>query len=101
MFIVPGQADETVVLHLGYGRTKAGRVGTGTGFNAYALRTSDAPSGGPGLELAKTDATYSLASTQMHRYVEGRDLVRVATPGRVHQGPRLRARSTRSTPSSR
>jgi MoCo/4Fe-4S cofactor protein with predicted Tat translocation signal len=92
VFIVPGQADETVVLHLGYGRTKVGRVGSGTGFNAYVLRTSDAPSGGPGLELTKTDATYTLASTQMHRYLEGRDHVRVATladfiknPGFVHE----------------
>jgi MoCo/4Fe-4S cofactor protein with predicted Tat translocation signal len=92
VFIVPGQADDTVVLHLGYGRTKTGRVGTGTGFNAYVLRTSDAPSGGPGLELTKTSSTYSLASTQMHRYVEGRNLIRVATlaefiknPGFVHE----------------
>jgi molybdopterin-containing oxidoreductase family iron-sulfur binding subunit len=79
VFIVPGQADETVVFHLGYGRPKTGRVGTGTGFNAYALRTSDAPAGGPGLELSKTGATYVLASTQMHRYLEGRDHIRVAT----------------------
>ncbi len=92
-FIVPGQADDTVVLHLGYGRTKVGRVGAGTGFNAYALRTSDAPSGGPGLELTKTDATYALASTQLQRYIEGRNLVRVASladfikdPGFVHKG---------------
>ena len=92
VFIVPGQADETVVLHLGYGRTRAGRVGNGTGFNAYALRTSDAPSGGPGLEVVATDGTYALASTQMHRYLEGRDHVRVATladfiknPGFVHE----------------
>ena len=92
-FIVPGQADETVVFHLGYGRTRAGRVGTGTGFNAYALRTSDAPSGGPGLEITPTDATYALASTQMHRYLEGRDHIRVATladfikdPAFVHKG---------------
>ena len=92
VFIVPGQADDTVVLHLGYGRTKTGRVGSGTGFNAYALRTSDAPAGGPGLELTKTGDTYALASTQNHRYIEGRDLVRVATladfikdPGFVHK----------------
>jgi MoCo/4Fe-4S cofactor protein with predicted Tat translocation signal len=78
-FIVPGQADETVVLHLGYGRSKAGRVGTGIGVNAYALRTSDAPSGGPGLEVKVTGGNYPLASTQMHRYLEGRNHVRVAT----------------------
>ncbi|HVQ27626.1 MAG TPA: hypothetical protein VMV01_20715, partial [Planctomycetota bacterium] len=31
---VPGLADGTLVLYLGYGRTKAGRVGTGVGFDA-------------------------------------------------------------------
>jgi molybdopterin-containing oxidoreductase family iron-sulfur binding subunit len=79
VYIVPGQAEGTVVLHLGYGRSMAGRVGTGIGFNAYALRTSDAPWGGPGAALKVTDATYPLASTQMHRYIEGRDLYRFAT----------------------
>ena len=33
---------------LGYGRTRAGRVGNGVGFNAYALRTSAAPWFGDG-----------------------------------------------------
>jgi MoCo/4Fe-4S cofactor protein with predicted Tat translocation signal len=79
VYIVPGQAEGTVVLHLGYGRSMAGRVGSGVGFNAYALRTSDAPWGGPGAKIKVTDATFPLASTQMHRYVEGRDLIRYAT----------------------
>ncbi len=79
VFLVPGQADDTVVVHLGYGRSKTGNVGTGTGFNANAIRTSDAPWGGPGAEIAMTGATYSLASTQPWRNVEGRNLVRVAT----------------------
>ena len=46
---LPGHADGVVTVHLGYGRTRAGRVGTGVGFNAYALRTSDAPWFGAGL----------------------------------------------------
>ena len=47
--ILPGQADDCVTIHLGYGRTRAGSVGNGVGFNANALRTSDAPWGGAGL----------------------------------------------------
>ncbi len=39
---VPGLADGTLVLSLGYGRKQAGRVGNGVGFDAYALRTSAA-----------------------------------------------------------
>ncbi len=93
VFIVPGQADGSVVLHLGYGRTRAGQIGTGPGFNAYLLRTSDALAGGPGLEITPTTATYALVSTQMERNIEGRGHVRVATladfvkdPGFVHEG---------------
>src|SRR5690606_37701373 len=42
VWIAPGQADDVIVAHLGYGRTHAGRVAEGAGFNAYALQTSDA-----------------------------------------------------------
>ncbi|WP_435007019.1 TAT-variant-translocated molybdopterin oxidoreductase [Tundrisphaera lichenicola] len=78
IWIVPGQAEGTVVVHLGYGRTRAGRVGTGPGFNANVIRTSDAPSGGPGASVTLTSASYKLVSTQMTRSLEGRDHVRVA-----------------------
>ena len=40
VWILPGQADDCVTVHLGYGRTRAGRVGNGAGFNANALRTA-------------------------------------------------------------
>ena len=47
VFIVPGQPDQSVTVFLGYGRRMAGRVGTASeeaqAFNAYRLRTSDAP----------------------------------------------------------
>ena len=33
--VLPGQADFSVAVALGYGRTAAGRVGRGVGFNAY------------------------------------------------------------------
>ncbi len=89
VWIVPGQAEGTVVLHLGYGRSMAGRVGTGIGFNAYALRTLDAPWGGPGAEIKVTEASYPLASTQMHRYVEGRDLYRTATLAEILKNPAI------------
>ncbi len=79
VFIVPGQAEETVVLHLGYGRWRAGQIGTNQGFDANVLRTSDAPWGGTGAKVNVTSQTYTLVSTQMHRNIEGRDHVRVAT----------------------
>jgi MoCo/4Fe-4S cofactor protein with predicted Tat translocation signal len=79
VWIMPGHADEAVTVTLGYGRWRAGRVGTGMGFNAYALRSSDAPWSATGVEVRKTGARYPLASTQHHHSMEGRHLVRVGT----------------------
>ncbi|HEY3092721.1 MAG TPA: TAT-variant-translocated molybdopterin oxidoreductase, partial [Vicinamibacterales bacterium] len=42
VWLSPGQAPDTVTLHLGYGRTRAGRTGTVTGFDVTALRTFEA-----------------------------------------------------------
>ena len=67
VWISPGQADETVIVHLGYGRTHAGRVGNGRGFNAYALRTSDALWAGTGAQVRAIGGSYPLAQTQMHQ----------------------------------
>jgi molybdopterin-containing oxidoreductase family iron-sulfur binding subunit len=83
VMIVPGQPEQSVTVFLGYGRTMAGRVGNAseesTGFNAFLLRTSDAPWFGSGLEIANTGERYLLASTQEHHAMEGRNPVRVAT----------------------
>ena len=38
VWIMPGHADESVTVHFGYGRTRAGKVADGIGFNAYVLR---------------------------------------------------------------
>jgi molybdopterin-containing oxidoreductase family iron-sulfur binding subunit len=84
---MPGQADETITVSLGYGRWKAGRVGTGVGANAYVLRTSDAPWFGPGLELIKTGERQALATVQRHNLMEGRELVRVGTLEEFKQNP--------------
>ena len=78
-WIVPGHADECVTLHLGYGRTRAGKVGNGTGFNAYAIQTANAPSYGTGAEVRRIGTQFTLACTQFHHSMEGRDLVRAAT----------------------
>ncbi|HMB06970.1 MAG TPA: TAT-variant-translocated molybdopterin oxidoreductase, partial [Isosphaeraceae bacterium] len=42
VWITPGHADDSVTVYLGSGRTHAGRVGTGAGFNAFTVRTSGA-----------------------------------------------------------
>jgi MoCo/4Fe-4S cofactor protein with predicted Tat translocation signal len=89
VWIVPGHADEAVTVHLGYGRWRTGRVGSGTGFNAYTLRTSDAWWFGPGLELHATGERYALATTQHHHNMEGRHLVRAGTLQQYLQHPQF------------
>jgi Fe-S-cluster-containing dehydrogenase component len=79
VWITPGHAEDSMTVYLGYGRTQAGQVGTGRGFNAYALRTSDAMHFGKGLIIRRTTENYRLACTQLHHSMEGRDIVRGAT----------------------
>jgi molybdopterin-containing oxidoreductase family iron-sulfur binding subunit len=79
VWIIPGHANESVTLHLGYGRRRAGRVGNGAGFDAYALRTTTTPSAGAGLEIRRTADHHQLATTQEHQLMEGRHLVRAGT----------------------
>src|SRR5687767_2136358 len=38
--LLPGMADNVVAVTLGYGRSQAGRVGSGVGFNAFTIRSS-------------------------------------------------------------
>ena len=64
VWIQAGHPDNSVTITLGYGRTRAGRVGTAQGFNAYELRTTAAPWIATGVQIRKTGSTYQLASTQ-------------------------------------
>ena len=72
----PGMADYSLGLALGYGRAKAGRVGTGVGFNAYKIFNGKYIE--TGAKIRKTGATYTLACTQHHWNMEGRPAVREA-----------------------
>ncbi len=78
MHIQPGLANYTIVLPLGYGRKVSGHIGTGAGFSAYAVRTSEAMGFATGAKLAKTGERMKLANTQEHWSMEGRDIVREA-----------------------
>ncbi len=70
VWMLPGQAENTVTLPLGYGRHHTGRVGSGAGFDAYRLRGSSARWFGSGIEIHKTGGTVKLASTQDHWTIE-------------------------------
>jgi len=68
-FVLPGQADDSIGLAVGYGRKAAGRVGTGVGFNAYPLRTTAAMHAAP-VRVAVTGRSYRLATTQDHHMID-------------------------------
>jgi Fe-S-cluster-containing dehydrogenase component len=89
VWIVPGQADMTVTVTLGYGRSRAGRIGNGAGFDAYVLRRSDEPWHGYGLQIRKTGSTVRLATTQHHFSMEGRRPVRTTTVEQFRRDPSL------------
>jgi MoCo/4Fe-4S cofactor protein with predicted Tat translocation signal len=95
-WIMPGHADGCITVHLGYGRTRAGKVGTGAGFNAYPLRTSAAPWSDPGLEIRKTGDQFRLACTQYHHNMEGREFVRSASLAEYAAQPDFAQRSSDS-----
>jgi len=74
VWIVPGQADYSITLFLGYGRKAAGNVGNGIGFNCYALRTTsgmDIQSG----TVTRTGKDYLLATTQNQGSLDGRESI--------------------------
>jgi len=89
VWIQPGQPDECITLTLGYGRSRAGRVGSGVGYNAYALRTSKAMWSARGALVRKTGKRYVLGSTQLHFSLEGRALVRSASLDEYRKEPRF------------
>jgi molybdopterin-containing oxidoreductase family iron-sulfur binding subunit len=70
-----------VTLALGYGQAVQGAVGRGVGFDAYALRTRDAPAFGGGLEVRRTGRRTDLAVTQGHFSMEGRAIALATDEG--------------------
>jgi molybdopterin-containing oxidoreductase family iron-sulfur binding subunit len=65
VIVAPGHPDNSVTVYLGYGRQFAGRVGSGAGFNAYLIRTSDAPFYAVG-SIKKLEGKWGVAITKSH-----------------------------------
>jgi Fe-S-cluster-containing dehydrogenase component len=89
VWIAPGQAPDSITVHYGFGRTRAGKVGNGAGFNAYTLRTSNAMWHGAGVEIRKTGRKYRLATTQNHHSMQGRHLAISGEVAEYQKNPRF------------
>ncbi len=78
VWILPGHAANSVTLPLGYGRKKAGKLGSQIGFDVYPLRKNGA------WQLVGADTqvlagSYTLTSTQDHHSMENRPIVRTTS----------------------
>ena len=87
VWLLPGMADGVVALTLGYGRSHAGRIGSGVGFDAFTVRSSKAPGFDSGVKLTKLGRTYPLSATQEHGSMEGRPVVRESTLTELRSKP--------------
>jgi Fe-S-cluster-containing dehydrogenase component/anaerobic selenocysteine-containing dehydrogenase len=119
VWVQPGNADNSITLTLGWGRTMAGRYGgTATaanterfnfeihaypfnrkspddaglrGFDVYPLRTSDAMGFAESVKVSKTGDRYQIAQTQDHDRMEGRPIAIDATLAEFRESPNFPA----------
>jgi Fe-S-cluster-containing dehydrogenase component len=69
--VVPGHPEQSITVYLGYGRRNAGRVGTGTGFDATPIRLAGSQLHLSGATVQKTGDTYEFAIPKSH-YIDQR-----------------------------
>ena len=79
VWILPGMADGVLALTLGYGRQRAGRIGSQVGFDTFKVRASRALGFDSGVRLTKLGGKHPLSATQDHGSMEGRPIVREST----------------------
>jgi molybdopterin-containing oxidoreductase family iron-sulfur binding subunit len=111
-WIVPGHSNDSITLHLGYGRRRAGRIGTNIGFNAYTLPGSSGPSIAPTVRVSKMGKRSDLAVTQHHSMIDvhghkeelesvnafERELVQVGTLEEFRRNPKFAQEKTETPP---
>jgi len=73
--VMPGQADNTITLVMGYGRTRGGSNGSNRGYNAFQVRTSDAPWIAGGVKITPVGEDYPLALTQNHQVIDNKTAI--------------------------
>lgn len=80
--IQPGLHDDVLAVSVGYGRTRAGKIGNNIGLNAYPLvsyKNGSAIYSGATASIKPTGEKYTLANVQGHHSMEGRAIVIEAT----------------------
>ncbi|NLH74718.1 MAG: 4Fe-4S dicluster domain-containing protein [Verrucomicrobia bacterium] len=98
VWVLPGVPENTIGLSLGNGRSGAGRVGNGVGYNAYSVRVSDALFIAAGASISKTDKMHLLACTQWQSSSEGRAMAREAAHEEYIANPKFANASIEGMP---
>ncbi len=89
IWVLAGQADDTITVTLGYGRSKGAGAANNAGYNAYAIRRVAAPWSDLGVELRKTGATHALAETQKFLEMANRPIVPATTLDAFRRDPKF------------
>jgi len=75
VLVMPGQADDSVTLAMGYGRKRGGSNDSNRGYNAFQLRTSDAPWIAGEVKITPIGEDYPLALTQNHQVIANKTAI--------------------------
>jgi molybdopterin-containing oxidoreductase family iron-sulfur binding subunit len=86
LFIVPGQAPNTIALTFGYGRRAGGDVAVGSGYGAFTIQPADQSFTARG-EITRHDGAWQIATTQAHHRIDGFDFVREVTAANPRTPP--------------
>ena len=97
VWITPNQAQGSVALFFGYGRTASGRVGNRIGYNAYSVQPNTAPYIAIGI-VSKAAGTYEIANTQATQTMEDRAPVRAAEFAEFKEHPNFPTMEEKPTP---
>jgi molybdopterin-containing oxidoreductase family iron-sulfur binding subunit len=93
VWVLPGQAPDTITLPLGYGRWRAGEIGSFVGFNAGGLREARRLWALHPVSVKPAGRRHDLVNTQGHHRMEGRELIRVVSAGAEVEEPEAAAPS--------
>jgi molybdopterin-containing oxidoreductase family iron-sulfur binding subunit len=100
VFVQPGHPEDAITVHFGYGRTQGGTVATATelqggGFNAFAMRQSNALWFDSMPEPRKVSSGgHMVSTTQVHNQIDDdRDVIRTGTIADYLKNPSLREES--------
>jgi molybdopterin-containing oxidoreductase family iron-sulfur binding subunit len=77
VLVQPGQANDCIVVAIGYGRAVTGKIAQGIGANVFPLVNTKGYHSG--VTIAKTGKFEEVAQTQTHHTIMGRDIIQEAS----------------------